>query len=62
MSVLEGPRREVVHLPPCDPTKIICVHVNYISRYYEFNNTHAPPKSPTYFQKPLTALNTFKVS
>jgi 5-oxopent-3-ene-1,2,5-tricarboxylate decarboxylase/2-hydroxyhepta-2,4-diene-1,7-dioate isomerase len=36
MSVLEGPRWEVVHLPPCDPTKIICVHVNYISRYYEF--------------------------
>jgi 5-oxopent-3-ene-1,2,5-tricarboxylate decarboxylase / 2-hydroxyhepta-2,4-diene-1,7-dioate isomerase len=51
---------EVVHLPPCDPTKIICVHVNYISRYYEFNNTHTPPKSPTYFQKPLTALNAHK--
>jgi hypothetical protein len=40
---------EVVHLPPCDPTKIICVHVNYISRYCEFNNTHTPPKSTTYF-------------
>ena len=62
MRVQEGPRREVVHLPPCDPTKIICVHVNYISRYYEFNNTHAPPKSPIYVQKPLTALNTFKAS
>ncbi|HTG22919.1 MAG TPA: fumarylacetoacetate hydrolase family protein, partial [Reyranella sp.] len=51
---------EVVHLPPCDPTKIICVHVNYISRYYEFNNTRTPPRSPTYFQKPLTALNAHK--
>lgn len=51
---------EVVHLPPCTPTKIICVHVNYISRFYEFNNTRVPPKSPTYFQKPLTALNAHK--
>ena len=49
--------KDVVHLPPCQPTKIICVHVNYISRYYEFNNTRVPPKTPTYFQKPLTALN-----
>ena len=48
---------EVQHLPPCDPTKIICVHVNYISRYYEFNSTHTPPKSPTYFQKLPSALN-----
>jgi 5-oxopent-3-ene-1,2,5-tricarboxylate decarboxylase/2-hydroxyhepta-2,4-diene-1,7-dioate isomerase len=49
--------KDVVHLPPCLPTKIVCVHVNYISRYYEFNNTRVPPKTPTYFQKPLTALN-----
>jgi 5-oxopent-3-ene-1,2,5-tricarboxylate decarboxylase/2-hydroxyhepta-2,4-diene-1,7-dioate isomerase len=48
---------EVVHLPPCDPTEIICVHVNYISRYYEFNSTLTPPKSRTCFQKPATALN-----
>ena len=52
--------KDVVHLPPCTPTKILCVHVNYISRYYEFNNTHTPPKTPTYFQKPLTALNAHK--
>ena len=52
---------EVVHLPPCTPTKIICVHVNYISRYFEFDNSRTPPKSPTYFQKPLTALNAHKV-
>jgi 5-oxopent-3-ene-1,2,5-tricarboxylate decarboxylase/2-hydroxyhepta-2,4-diene-1,7-dioate isomerase len=45
---------EVVHLPPCTPTKIVCVHVNYISRYFEFNNTRTPPRTPTYFQKPLT--------
>ena len=52
--------KDVVHLPPCSPTKILCVHVNYISRYYEFNTTRVPPKTPTYFQKPLTALNAHK--
>ena len=52
--------RDVVHLPPCTPTKIVCVHVNYISRYFEFNNTTKPPAPPTYFQKPLTALNSHK--
>ena len=30
------------------------------SRYFEFNNSRTPPKSPTYFQKPLTALNAHK--
>ena len=30
------------------------------ARYYEFNNSRTPPKSPTYFQKPLTALNAHK--
>jgi 5-oxopent-3-ene-1,2,5-tricarboxylate decarboxylase/2-hydroxyhepta-2,4-diene-1,7-dioate isomerase len=45
------------HLPPCGPTGIICVHVNYISRYYELDNTLTPPKSPACFQKPLAALD-----
>ena len=27
---------EVKHLPPCSPTKIICPHGNYKSRWYEF--------------------------
>lgn len=44
-----------VYLPPCDPSKILCVHLNYESRRVEF---HAPPLvTPTYFQKPTTSLN-----
>ncbi len=49
---------DAVYLPPCDPTKIICIHLNYESRRVEF---HAPPlTTPTYFQKPLTTLNSHK--
>lgn len=47
-----------VHLPPVDPTKIICVHLNYKSRVDEYM-TSLPP-APTYFHKPLTALNSHK--
>ena len=47
---------EAVHLPPADPTKIICVHLNYRSRVDEFMTKL--PSAPTYFQKPVTALNT----
>jgi 5-oxopent-3-ene-1,2,5-tricarboxylate decarboxylase / 2-hydroxyhepta-2,4-diene-1,7-dioate isomerase len=49
---------EAVHLAPCNPSKIICVHLNYESRVKEFI-TKLPP-APTYFQKPITALNTHK--
>ena len=49
---------EAVHLAPVNPSKIICVHLNYSSRVREFI-TKLPP-APTYFQKPLTALNTHK--
>ncbi|MEE9278992.1 MAG: fumarylacetoacetate hydrolase family protein [Myxococcota bacterium] len=46
---------EAVYLPPCRPTKILCIHLNYESRRLEFR---APPlTTPTYFQKPLSALN-----
>jgi 5-oxopent-3-ene-1,2,5-tricarboxylate decarboxylase/2-hydroxyhepta-2,4-diene-1,7-dioate isomerase len=49
---------EASYLPPCDPAKIICIHLNYESRRVEFR---APPlKTPTYFQKPLTALNSHR--
>ncbi len=42
------------YLPPFDPTKIICVHLNYESRRVEFD---APELvTPTYFMKPTTAL------
>jgi 5-oxopent-3-ene-1,2,5-tricarboxylate decarboxylase / 2-hydroxyhepta-2,4-diene-1,7-dioate isomerase len=49
--------RAVQHLPPCSPTKILCVHLNYRSRLYEFTGADKPPPTPTYFQKPVTALN-----
>jgi 5-oxopent-3-ene-1,2,5-tricarboxylate decarboxylase / 2-hydroxyhepta-2,4-diene-1,7-dioate isomerase len=44
-----------VHAPPVDPTKIICVHLNYESRRAEFQATLAD--APTYFHKPISALN-----
>ncbi len=44
-----------IYLAPCEPTKILCIHLNYESRRIEFM---APPlDTPTYFQKPTTALN-----
>ncbi len=46
---------DATHLPPVEPTKIICVHLNYDSRTQEFM-TKLPP-APTYFHKPITALN-----
>lgn len=52
---------EVTHLPPCDPSKIICLHLNYASRYYELRGkrvtSQADYGSPSYFMKPVTALN-----
>ncbi len=44
-----------IYLPPVDPTKIICVHLNYESRRIEFQQDELI--TPTYFQKPLTTLN-----
>jgi 5-oxopent-3-ene-1,2,5-tricarboxylate decarboxylase/2-hydroxyhepta-2,4-diene-1,7-dioate isomerase len=49
------PIADAVHLPPCEPTKIICVHLNYRSRVDEFLATLAP--APTFFHKPISALN-----
>jgi 5-oxopent-3-ene-1,2,5-tricarboxylate decarboxylase/2-hydroxyhepta-2,4-diene-1,7-dioate isomerase len=43
------------HLPPAIPTKIIAVHLNYESRTKEFLTKL--PAAPTYFHKPITALN-----
>ena len=47
---------EVQHLPPCAPTKIICPHGNYRSRWYEFGG-EGEPTEPTYFHKPISSLN-----
>ncbi|MDJ0926864.1 MAG: fumarylacetoacetate hydrolase family protein [Gammaproteobacteria bacterium] len=46
---------DAVHLAPTEPRKIVCVHLNYKSRVDEFM-TKLPP-APTYFHKPITALN-----
>lgn len=43
------------HLPPVSPTKIICCHLNHVSRVREFG-VELPP-APTYFHKPISALN-----
>ena len=43
-----------VHLPPCQPTKIVAVHLNHRSRVAEFGATL--PAAPTYFHKPVSAL------
>ena len=62
-TLVAGDGREVgvddaIHLPPSEPTKIIAVHLNYASRTEEFM-TKLPP-APTYFHKPITALNSHK--
>ena len=46
---------DAVHLPPVEPTKIICVHLNYSSRTEEFMTKL--PSAPTYFHKPISSLN-----
>jgi 5-oxopent-3-ene-1,2,5-tricarboxylate decarboxylase/2-hydroxyhepta-2,4-diene-1,7-dioate isomerase len=46
---------QVKHLAPALPTKIIAVHLNYDSRTKEFLTKL--PSAPTYFHKPITALN-----
>jgi 5-oxopent-3-ene-1,2,5-tricarboxylate decarboxylase / 2-hydroxyhepta-2,4-diene-1,7-dioate isomerase len=58
--LVAGDGREVavadaVHLPPVTPTKIVCVHLNYLSRVRELQ-VSLPP-APTYFHKPVSALN-----
>jgi 5-oxopent-3-ene-1,2,5-tricarboxylate decarboxylase / 2-hydroxyhepta-2,4-diene-1,7-dioate isomerase len=49
------PAEEAMHLAPCEPTKIICIHLNYESRVREFM-ARMPP-APTYFHKPISSLN-----
>jgi len=62
-TLVAGDGREVgvddaVHLPPTEPSKIIAVHLNYASRTREFRTKL--PAAPTYFHKPVTALNSHK--
>jgi 5-oxopent-3-ene-1,2,5-tricarboxylate decarboxylase/2-hydroxyhepta-2,4-diene-1,7-dioate isomerase len=46
---------DAVHLPPVEPSKIICCHLNHVSRVREFGISLTP--TPTYFHKPVSALN-----
>jgi 5-oxopent-3-ene-1,2,5-tricarboxylate decarboxylase / 2-hydroxyhepta-2,4-diene-1,7-dioate isomerase len=49
------PEAAATYLPPTEPSKIICVHLNHVSRVREFQIQL--PAAPTYFQKPTSALN-----
>jgi 5-oxopent-3-ene-1,2,5-tricarboxylate decarboxylase / 2-hydroxyhepta-2,4-diene-1,7-dioate isomerase len=46
---------DAVHLAPVTPTKILCCHLNHVSRVREFQ-IQLPP-APTYFHKPISSLN-----
>ena len=46
------------HLPPVVPSKIICVHLNHVSRVKEFQIKLSA--TPTYFQKPTSSLNSHR--
>jgi 5-oxopent-3-ene-1,2,5-tricarboxylate decarboxylase/2-hydroxyhepta-2,4-diene-1,7-dioate isomerase len=52
------PADQAVHLPPSEPTKIICVHLNFMSRVDELKTVC--PDTPSYFQKPLSCLNSHR--
>jgi 5-oxopent-3-ene-1,2,5-tricarboxylate decarboxylase/2-hydroxyhepta-2,4-diene-1,7-dioate isomerase len=47
-----------VHLPPVEPTKILCAHLNYRNRLEELG-ADCPP-APNYFHKPISCLNAHK--
>jgi 5-oxopent-3-ene-1,2,5-tricarboxylate decarboxylase / 2-hydroxyhepta-2,4-diene-1,7-dioate isomerase len=49
------PMDEPAHLPPVQPSKIVCVHLNYESRRAEFLAELG--LAPTFFHKPTTSLN-----
>lgn len=49
---------EAIHLPPAQPSKIICAHLNYWNRVEELK-TVCPP-APNYFHKPISCLNAHK--
>jgi 5-oxopent-3-ene-1,2,5-tricarboxylate decarboxylase/2-hydroxyhepta-2,4-diene-1,7-dioate isomerase len=50
---------DAIHLPPVrQPSKIICVHLNYQNRIDELN-TEGPP-APNYFLKAPSSLNSHK--
>jgi 5-oxopent-3-ene-1,2,5-tricarboxylate decarboxylase / 2-hydroxyhepta-2,4-diene-1,7-dioate isomerase len=46
---------EAIHLAPVTPSKILCCHLNHISRVREFGIELT--SAPTYFHKPVSSLN-----
>jgi 2-keto-4-pentenoate hydratase/2-oxohepta-3-ene-1,7-dioic acid hydratase in catechol pathway len=50
----EYPLKNAKLLPPCSPTKIICLGLNYHAHIAEFKGTE--PQNPIIFLKPLTAI------
>ena len=46
---------DATHLSPVTPSKILCCHLNHVSRVREFGV--ALPPAPTWFQKPVSSLN-----
>ncbi len=62
-ALVAGDGREVgvddaVHLPPVEPSKIIAVHLNHVSRVTEFQISLS--STPTYFHKPTSSLNSHR--
>ena len=51
---------DATHLAPVVPSKIVCVHLNYLSRVEEMMTTLPP--APTYFHKPVSALNSHEAA
>jgi 5-oxopent-3-ene-1,2,5-tricarboxylate decarboxylase/2-hydroxyhepta-2,4-diene-1,7-dioate isomerase len=49
---------EAAHLPPVTPSKVVAVHLNHRSRVEEFGAQL--PSTPTYFHKPVSALNSHR--
>jgi len=49
---------KALHLPPVQPTKIICIHLNFMSRVHELKATS--PATPSYFHKPVSCLNSHR--
>ncbi|WP_053728413.1 fumarylacetoacetate hydrolase family protein [Streptomyces sp. WM6378] len=49
---------EAAHLPPVMPSKVVAVHLNHRSRVAEFGARL--PAAPTYFHKPVSALNSHR--
>ena len=47
--------QSATHLAPVSPSKILCCHLNHVSRVREFGISLPP--APTWFQKPVSALN-----